>query len=90
MTTGERITNYLMKQEPDLKKIAIKAGIPYQSLFQMKQNNQYKTSAIDKLAQALNISVAELIGEEPEKVLDRKAEELKKEFPKFVDKIMKK
>jgi predicted transcriptional regulator len=92
MTTGQKITDYLLKSEMDLTKIASKTAIPYMSLFQMQKRNDYKTSVLDKIADGLGITVSELIGSESDApiILSKKANELKNRFPDFIDKIIKK
>jgi len=89
MDTGKNITAYMDNCGATLKEIAGKAGIPYVSILKMKKNNQYTSSTIDKICEALQISPLELISTEDDraKFFLSKSEELKKNFPGFVDEI---
>ena len=87
-TIGQNITNNLLNCGIPIKTIARMAGIPHSSLVQMKDKGEYKSSVIEKLANAIGITASKLISDSTEPEPD-KIEQIKKEFPDFIDKIIK-
>lgn len=87
--TGENVSKRLEAHQMTLKEIAEKSGIPYVSMLNMKVSQNYKTSIIDKLSETTGLHVIELVCTDQEimELMAKKANELKKKFPGFVDKI---
>jgi transcriptional regulator with XRE-family HTH domain len=89
MSIGENIINNLEASGFSLKDIAQKAGIPYISLLQMKKSGKFNSPVIDKLSSALEISPLHLISSAEERLqfFLSKSQELKNQFPGFVDQV---
>lgn len=87
MTTGENITQSLLKTGIELKEIARRANIPYISLMQMKAKNKYTSDTIDKLCLATGLSQKQMVSGCVELTPDA-VDEIKNKFPDFIDKII--
>lgn len=70
MTAGEKIGNIAKAKKIPLRQIAIKAEIPYNTLYSIvsRKSNRINNNALLKIATALDVSVFELM--DPEKCLD--------------------
>lgn len=70
MTAGEKIGNIAKAKKIPLRQIAIKAEIPYNTLYSIvsRKSNRIDNNALLKIATALDVSVFELM--DPEKCLD--------------------
>lgn len=74
------------QRKTSVKSIIEGSGIPYQTYLSNKKNKKFTTEHIDKICVFLQVSTSELVEKyDPENAIDK----IKKGFPKFVDKIIK-